>query len=473
MPPHSRPRWVVIPERACYDDGMSQATLIRGGTVCLPDGPARVDVRLEDGRIAEVGEALAEPAAAEVIDAGGLWLLPGMTDLHVHLDDRIGPWVLADTWTTGSEAALVEGITTLGGFVTQGPQETLAAAVDRAAAKAAGRSHCDYFWHLTPTRFDRAGWEEIAVQLRRGFRTFKFYTTYREAGLYTSYRELAEILGRLRDTGARSLVHCEDEDVLDEAANLHRATGSARDHALRRPVLAELTAVLQLIEIAAATGAPVHVVHVSTGAAAAAIARARERALVTAETAPHYLFLDETLLKRADGYRWLCTPPLRPAAEASALRRAALVGAVDLFATDHCAYRRTDKETGLRGLAWAPYGVAGVGALVPLVYRAFGDCPETGLPELAKYLALRPAQVAGLYPRKGAIQAGADADIVLVDGSGPERPIRSSVADTWETYPGMTTRLAVRAVWRRGRLVAGDGALLEPDAPGGECLCLK
>ncbi len=269
--------------------------------------------------------------------------------------------------------------------------------MDRAAGKAAGRSHCDYFWHLTPTRFDRAGWEEIAAQLRRGFRTFKFYTTYREAGLYTSYAELAEILKRLRDTGARCLVHREDENVLDEAAHLHRATGSARDHARRRPVLAELRRRCCAIEIAAATGAPVHVVHVSTEAAAAAIARARERAPVTAETAPHYLFLDETLLKRADGYRYR-TPPLRPAAEASALRRAALVGAVDLFATDHCAYRRADKETGPR---------PGLGAVRRRASARWcrwctapsATAPKTALPELAKYLALRPAQVAGLYPR--------------------------------------------------------------------------
>jgi dihydropyrimidinase len=452
---------------------MTQVTVIKGGTVCLEDGPVQADIRLEDDRIAAVGEGAATSASAVIVDAAGLWVLPGMMDLHVHLDDRIGPWELADTWATGSAAALVEGITTLGGFVTQRPGETLAAAVDRAAGRAAGRSHCDYFWHLTPTRFDRAGWAEIEAQLRRGFRTFKFYTTYREAGLYTGYDELADILRRLRDTGVRSLVHCEDEAALSEAATAHPATGNARDHAKRRPPMAELAAVLRVIDLAASTGAPVHVVHVSTGAAAAAIARARERAPLTAETAPHYLFLDETLLRRPDGHRWLCTPPLRPSAEASALRRAALVGAVDLFATDHCAYRRDDKEAGARGLAWAPYGVAGVGALVPLVYRAFGECPETAFPAMARTLALRPAQVAGLYPRKGAIRPGADADVVLMDAAGPEQPIRSSLADTWETYPGMTTRLAARAVWRRGRLVVRDGAIVTPDAPGGECLCLR
>ncbi len=201
--------------------------LIRGGTVWTPTGPQRADVRTDGGRIAEVG-TLAPRADEDVIDAAGLHVLPGMADVHVHADDRIGIRDLADTFETASRLAIRTGVTTIAGFVTQRPGETLVQAVERVLARADGRTFCDVAFHLTPTAWPW-DWPEVERLVAAGFSTFKLYTTYREAGLYTDYARLAEVMGRLAALGARLLVHCEDD------ADPRRASRGPRTSPTRAP----------------------------------------------------------------------------------------------------------------------------------------------------------------------------------------------------------------------------------------------
>jgi len=467
----------------------SMTTCLHNGTLVFEDHIEQADLLIAGGRISAIGPAGAFPQADRILDAAGCHILPGFIDLHTHLDDVIGGKTLADTWRSGSQIALQNGITTLCSFITQGDNESLSSAIARAQKKAAGTSFCDYSWHLTPTRFDAAGWQEIEKAIGAGFSTFKFYTTYREPGLYSTYEELEERIGRLHSLGGRVLVHCEDDAILQRTRQEEMAADKdsswpesacaavdwrdPRSHARVRPAEAEVTAIRRLIEIARRTGAQIHIVHVSTPEGAAEVRQAGE-ARITCETCPHYLFLDESWLGRPDGRRWICAPPLRP--EESRRRVAEIVraGGVDCLATDHCAFTRADKESGGGDIRRTPGGVAGIGALVPLAFRLYEEEESgTALIHIGRLLATGPARIIGHYPRKGSLQRGADADLVVLQTGGPERSIRSSLADAFETYPGMKTTLAIRALFLRGRLVVENGEVLEPDTPGGKWLCQK
>jgi len=431
--------------------------LIRGGTVWTPDGARRADVRVAGETIAEIGE-LAPRRGEEVFEAAGLHVLPGMIDVHVHADDVVAGRELADTLPTASGLAVCTGVTTLAGFATQREGETVTEAVARCRDRVGGRSWCDVAFHLTPTAWPW-DWTEVGRLVASGVTTFKLYTTYRAAGLYTDYERLGTIMARLAKLGARLLVHCEDDATLAAVGQEGLDFADARTHAAMRPERAEVVAVERVLELAARTGCAVHVVHVSTADALARIAAARSRAAVTCETAPHYLRLSDTALGGAQGHRWLCTPPLRPEATRGRLEADAAAGSFDLFATDHCAFSRADKDAHRGDVRAVPSGVAGIGALVATVFELVVKRHHRPLGELALRLAANPARLLGLYPRKGAIAVGSDADLAVVDPSGPARPVTSTLADAYETYPGRTTTLAVRRVLVRGRVAVAEGAL--------------
>lgn len=430
-------------------------TLVRNGTVYLEDEALVTDVLVEGGRIADIGRLGAVGGDCETIDAAGRHVLPGLIDIHTHLDDTIGRHRLADTWATGSEAAIVNGITTLGGFITQGKDAPLRAAVEEALPRAAGHSHCDYAFHLTPVGFGKGDWAYVERLLGDGFRSFKFYTTYREAGLYLDYGKLREAMQRIGDMGATVLVHCEDDEMLRAAKAAVTDPANAYGHAISRPAAAEVEAIGRVLELSARTKCRTHIVHVSTAEGAELIAQARQDLDLSCETCPQYLCLADDLLKGENGHRFICSPPLRSEQNAAAMRSLALRGTFDAYATDHCAFRRADKDAGRSDYAKVPNGLAGIGALVPLINQLHSD-----LQSLATHLALNPAKAVGLYPRKGAIRKGADADLIILDPDGGERTIQSSLADVHETYPGQTTRLDVRRVMLRGETVVRDGALI-------------
>jgi dihydropyrimidinase len=442
--------------------------LVHGGTLWTEDGPRRADVRVTGESIAEIG-ALTPGRHEEVIDAAGLHVLPGMIDVHVHVGDTIGRCELADTFPTASELAVRTGITTVAGFVTQRSGETLGDAIERCRARARGRTHCDVAFHLTPTVWPW-DWAELAGLVSAGFNTFKLYTTYREAGLFTSYERLGIVMERLAPLGARLLVHCEDDATLAAVESSGLDFTDPRTHAMLRPERAEVVAVESVLDLAARTGCGVHVVHVSTADALAHIAAARGRAAVSCETAPHYLRFTDAALAGGHGHRYLCTPPLRSEATRIRLEAAAATGSFELFATDHCAFTRADKDARRDDIRAVPKGLAGIGALIPAMFELLVKRHRRPLGELALRLAANPAKLLGVYPKKGAIAVGSDADLVVVDTDGPPHPVTSTLADSYETYPGRTTTLNVRQVLVRGRLVVEDGALVDRRHPAGRIL---
>ena len=447
-------------------------TLVKGGRVAIDGRVETADVLLEDARIAAVGTA---PGGADrVVDASGCYVLPGFIDFHTHVDDRIGRFDLADDYESGTRAAVLNGVTTLCTFVTQGRDETLGEALRTARAKAEGRCHADVAWHLTPTRFLPGDLRETEELVRAGYRTIKLYTTYRAAGLYADAARVEELFRRLGPLGARFLVHCEDDALLAsvDASRLDLSRASA--HARLRPEEAEVASVETVLDLARRCEVPLHVVHVSTADAAERIVKARSRQDVTCETCPQYLWLDETWLDREDGHRWICSPPLRDGRER--FRELARGGAFDLLATDHCAFSRADKDARdgpeSRDVRTVAGGVGGVGALAHLAWKLWENDPDPdrAARELALRLSANPAARLGLSERKGALRPGLDADVVVLDPNGDERPVVSSLADAPETYPGFTSRLVFRHVLLRGEAVVEEGRIAGNDSAPGRAL---
>ena len=439
-------------------------TLIRNGRAVIKDRIEDADVLVEGATIAAVGQ-LGAVTADRVIDAAGCYVLPGLIDFHTHVDDQIGRFYLADSYESGTRAALLNGITTLCTFVTQG-QGSLLEAMAAARAKAEGRSHCDVLWHLTPTRFEPEELRALETLLAAGYRTLKLYTTYKAAGIFASYGRIEDLFRRLGPLGAQFMVHCEDDAVIAGVNAGALDLAQAHSHTRLRPEQAETVAIQRVVDLALTYRAALHVVHVSTAEGARILARNRSQGRISFETCPQYLFLDDQWLAREDGHRWLCSPPLRSCrAELLELVRN---GAADIIATDHCAFRPEDKDDwDGRDLRSYPNGLPGIGALPHVTWKIWEDDPDRAALGLSTQLALNPAFRAGVQDRKGALAPGLDADIAVLDPAGPERPLRSTLVPAFEAFPGFTSKLLFRHVLLRGDPLVENGRLLEPDRPQG------
>lgn len=442
--------------------------LVRNGRLWSEQGSRNADILIEDGVIRAVDDRIAVGAGATEIDASGLDVLPGLIDFHVHVADHIGRFDLADDFASGSKAAVLTGITTLLSFATQRDLPSLEAALDAFAGRAQGQSHCDYSFHLTPKNFAEADWQEVAMLARRGLRTLKLYTTYKDAGLYVSFAQIESIFRRAAALDLTVLIHCEDEAVLDEAATAVHDLNNAEAHARLRPASAETRAIEQILTAARATRCRIHIVHVSTPEGARLIAHARPVTDVTFETCPQYLFLNESQLTGPTGHRFICAPPLRPEQSREELARIFQQGEIDFLASDHCPFTKAAKDDFGDDIRRVPNGLPGVGALVPLAHEMLVARGGLSLAALVRHLAVNPARRAGIFPKKGIIQAGADADLVLITRAAG-RPIHSTLSDCYETYPGTTTPLDFRYVLVRGNLVVADNQIVAT-APVGRAL---
>lgn len=396
--------------------------IIANGTVATAADVFKADIGIRDGRIVQIGGDMGD--AKRVIDATGRYVLPGGIDSHVHIAQPSGPGiVMADDFDSATRAAAFGGNTTVMPFCLQERGESLAAAFRDYREKAEG-SHVDFGFHMIVTDpTPQVLGQELPALIAKGQRSVKVFMTYEAMRL-----DDAGILATMevaRQHGAKVMVHCENEDVIAFLAARATEAGDTapRAHATTRPVGAEREATHRALTLAEVVDVPIVIVHVSNGAAIDEIARARARGVkITAETCPQYLVLEADDLERDnwEGAKFVCSPPPRDTAEQQNCWRGIQTGLFDLFSSDHCPFRYDDSQgkrnpDGLRNFRHIPNGIPGIETRLPIL---FSEGVMKGRIDLTRFVALTStnhARTYDMYPQKGTIAIGSDADITIWD----------------------------------------------------------
>jgi dihydropyrimidinase len=453
--------------------------VVRGATVVSPGRQDAADIGVQDGWIAQVG---GEMTGREELAADGLLALPGGVDAHVHLMYRalaeelrrageIGPsepmWV--DDFWTGSLAAIGGGITTIGNMTFPLPGETARDAVAREMAGAAPEAAVDWFLHPVLTDLAAAADAEIAALAADGHTSVKIFLTVPQ--IEADEPGLRAALCAAREAGSLTLMHCEAAGLLEECGKhlIGDGRGALQNFAKARPVAAEVEAVDQAAALATATGAPVYIVHLSSAAALDRARTARSGGVaVHVETRPLYLHLTRERFAQPDAGKYVGAPPLREQADRDALWAGLAAGDVDTVCSDHAPWLLADKLDPALNVVTARQGVADLETLMPML---FSEGVVTGRISLDQFVHLTSANAArlfGLYPRKGVIAVGSDADLALwdpqerrtVDGARMRSRADYSVYDGWDV------RGWPRIVVQRGQVLLADGEIIARPGQG-------
>ncbi len=447
-------------------------TIVTNGTIVNATGACRADVAIKDGLIAAVGNGLTA-GDARMIDAGGAYVLPGGVDAHTHLDMPFGGTVSCDDFRTGTRAAAVGGTTAIVDFAIQAKGDTLADTLAAWKAKAEGRAVIDYGLHVAVTDLTDDVLAEMPAMVDAGVSSFKLFMAYKGA-LMVDDAALLRALKKARECGALISVHAENGDVIDVLVKEHLAAGKShpRYHAMTRPPEAEGEATGRAIFLAGLAGAPIYIVHLSCKEALDQVRAARDRgAPVYAETCPQYLALS---VERYDepgfqGAKYVCSPPLRDRANWAELWAGLSAGDLHVVATDHCPFNfEGQKDLGLDDFSKIPNGAPGIEHRLLLLHTLGVAGGRISLAKLVDLFSTAPAKLFGMFPQKGVVAPGSDADLVIFD---PEaRGTITAAAQTqnidYTPYEGMDVKGAVRTVLQRGRIVAQDGVFVGADAAG-------
>lgn len=438
-------------------------TLIRGGTLVLPDGQRRADLLIEDGKIAAIGEAL-HAADAKVISADGCTVLPGAIDTHTHLDLPVSGTVTADDFASGTRAALLGGTTAILDFATQDRGGTLRAAYDTWRGRMGAGISCDVGFHMAITDWNESVSCEIGDMAALGITSYKLYMAY--PALMVEDDAILAALERVRSVGGIIGFHCENGRLVTALTRAQHAQEhfSPAAHPLSRPPEVEAEAIARLLRIAQLADAPVNIVHLSSRLGLETIrAIRRPGQVVHVETCPQYLLLDDSLYARPDGAKFICSPPLRKAQDAQALWDGIATGEISTVGTDHCSFNYAgQKDMGKDDFAKVPNGLPGVEHRLALMMSEGVAKGRISLDAMARVLCENPARLFGLYPRKGVLGIGSDADIVLWDPGRAHTVTAKAQAQRvdYTPYEGTAVCGGVRDVWLRGQHAVADGDIV-------------
>jgi len=417
------------------------------------------DLGVDDGKIAAVGPNL---SGRTEIDATGLLVLPGAIDAHTHMALPVAGTQSSDDFLSGSRAAACGGVTTLVDFTVGAPERSIPEAIEQRIRDAAD-SVIDYAFHGEVIGWNAGQESEFRDAVSLGVTSFKFYTAYEASGRRTSSETLSAAFKALARINAVALVHAEDEGLIQSiSSRLSKADRSVmRTLAKARPDLCEQAAISTVAHIAREANCALHIVHVSSGLGLDALRAARSAGTaITGETCPQYLLLTREDYDRPDGHLFSATPALRTGSDLSALWVGLRTHDIDFVASDHCSFTRAQK-TWHGSFEDLPYGLPGVETLLPLIHSegvARGILTLTDIPRL---LSESPAKRYGLYPRKGTLEIGSDADIVLFDPNSTWEIDANSLhmATDFSPYQGRTVMGRVTATICRGDIVFSEGRL--------------
>ena len=462
------------------------ATLIKNGTLITANETFDADILLEEEKIARVGTGLQHPSAA-VIDAQGKLIMPGGIDPHVHLDLPMFGTVSSDDHYTGHKAAAFGGTTTVMDFVVLEP-EGFKHSVDLWFEKSA-KAAIDYSFHMNLTQFNEKIAGEIPLLREMGITTLKVFTAY-NGRLRIDDGGIFKAMQIARDNGMLVMAHCENGDVIETLTEQALAAGhtSPEWHALTRPGWGGVEATLRIAGMAAAAGASAYIVHMNMAGEVDMLKYARERGVkVMGETCPQYLFFTIDDLRRPDGAKWICSPPVRGAQDNARLWEGLSQGILQTVGTDHCPFffdgtrplvyegrevAIPGKELGKDDFTKIPNGLPGIEDRLPVLWTCGVRAGRITPNQFAAYHSTNPARIFGLYPRKGALLAGSDADIVIWD---PEKRVTYGAAHAhqrtdYNLYEGWELTGMPEKVFLRGKLIvdgeqwlgkAGEGKFLK------------
>jgi dihydropyrimidinase len=438
--------------------------VIRGGTVVTGEGMRRADVGIAGGRIVALAESLA--GAAAEIDAGGLWLLPGGVDSHCHIEEPHPGGVNEESFVSASRSAFAGGTTTTVSFVPQWKGGGLIERLDDYMVRAGHAMHDHAFHQIITDPTDRVIEEELPDVVARGVRSLKVFLTYEP--LHVSDAEYLRVLVAARRHGCLVTVHCENYAAINAriAALLAAGMTAPKYHAWARPPVVEREATHRAIALAELVDQPIQVFHVSCAEAAEEIAAAQRRGVkIWGETCPQYVTLTAADMDRPgfEGAKFMCSPAPRDAGEHARVWDMIRRGVLDVVSSDHCAFSyegpHGKRQNGTERFDVVPNGIPGLAARLPIMFSE-GVAKGRITPEhFVRLVATNPAKLMGLWPRKGGIHVGADADIALWDPAS-EVTLTNAVmqhAIDYTPYEGMrVTGWPVR-VLRRGETVMLDG----------------
>jgi dihydropyrimidinase len=442
-------------------------TLLRGGTVVTATDLYRGDVLIEDEKISAViapGGLIPEGGQIPVIDASGKYVIPGGIDVHTHLDMPFGGTTSADDFESGTVAAAHGGTTSVVDFAIQYRGQTLRHALDTWKKKAEGKAAIDYGFHMIVTELSDSVEREMDALVREGVTSFKLFMAYPGVFMLDDGSIFRALL-RTRENGGTICMHAENGGVIDVLVKKALAEGKTapKYHALTRPARAEGEATHRAIALAEMAGVPIYIVHLSASEALEMVTQARDRGLPAyAETCPQYLFLSYDNYEESgfDGAKYVMSPPLRPKETQDRLWRGLASNDLQAVSTDHCPFcMKEQKELGRDDFSKIPNGAPGIETRMSLVFDGGVRTGKIGLNRFVELTSTSPAKIFGLFPRKGTVAPGSDADLVVFD---PNRKVTLSAKTLhmkvdYNPYEGREVTGAADTVLSRGKVIVEAG----------------
>ncbi len=450
---------------------MTGPTLIRGGRVITATDDYTADVLMQAGVIHAIGRELQVGPGVKVVEAAGLYVLPGGVDTHVHLENVIGPTVTCDTFASGTRAAAFGGTTTVVDFALQTKEDSVLGAIARAQRSAERQVSIDYSLHCIVTRVDKQVLADVRHAMRHeGVTSFKMFMAY-PGVMMADDAAIFQMLRQVGADGGMVALHAENGTVIDLLIKeaLEAGHTSPRYHALTRPALMEGEATHRGIRLAELAEAPIYFVHVSSNQALKHIVTARDEGIpVFAETCPHYLLFDDSVYDNDDfeTAKYVMTPPLRKPDDQKHLWRALRYDDLQVIATDHCPFcmkeghlgYQLQKARGKDDFSMIPNGAPGIETRLVSLYDIGVMRGQLSLNRFVELTSTTPAKLFGLFPKKGTIAVGSDADVVLFD-PGAKQTIHAHDLHSncdYTLLEGRVLQGKVKKVFLRGNLIV-DG----------------
>lgn len=437
-------------------------TVIRNGLVVTHDSTIEADIAIKNGKILSIGARGSLKAGKTELNATGKVIMPGLIDPHVHIKHPFKDTFSQDDFYTATIAAARGGTTTIIDFAIQWDKKlNLAETVALRKKQAGGQVVIDYALHACPTKSSMDTVKELPKIVELGIPSFKLYMIYRKQGRMTDDGIIFRALEEVKNGGIVG-VHAENSAIAEfsEEDYLNRGLSSPAAFPMVKPNIVEAEAINRVLYLNKCAQGNLYIFHLSTAEGLEMVAEARGKGQsVTAETCTHYLVLTEDYYKRSDGANFICSPPLRSYDDVDALWKGVANGTIDVIGSDHCGFGKEQKALGNGDFSKTPNGLPGIELRLPVIYTEGVLKKRISINRMVEALSTNPAKIFGLYPKKGAILPGSDADLAIVDLNEEREIITSNLSGSvdWSPYEGMHLRGFAETVISRGEIIVNNG----------------